>query len=86
MSKQIYKFLNFLDTRDHFVYEGTEQANVTVLILVNYQILQFYLICISHSSVCLEKLRKSSLSKLNKRWRANNNVIFLFAWDKFNPS
>ena len=39
MSKQIYKLLNFLDTRDHFVYEGTEQANVTVLILVNYQIL-----------------------------------------------
>lgn len=39
MSKQIYKFLNFLDTRDHFVYEGTEQENVTVLILVNYQIL-----------------------------------------------
>ena len=39
MSKQIYKFLNFLDTRDHFVYEGTEQENVTVLILINHQIL-----------------------------------------------
>ena len=27
MSKQIYKFLNFLDIRHHWVYESTEQEN-----------------------------------------------------------
>ena len=39
MSKQIYKFLNFLDIRHHWVYESTEQENITVLTLVKYQIL-----------------------------------------------